>query len=83
MRRAALTLTAVASAVVLLAACTEKPQTNAEGVKYDAVPWSGTGTQPDSGTAFTDAGWKPGDRTSWEQHLKTRLQNGQNEYNRN
>jgi len=25
-------------------------------------------------------GWKAGDKTSWEQHLKTRAQQGQNEY---
>ena len=38
--------TVVALAVVgcaMVTACGEKPQTNAQGVKYDAVPWSGTG----------------------------------------
>ena len=30
--------------------------------------------------AFTAPGWKPGDKTSWEQQLKTRTQNGQNDY---
>ena len=29
---------------------------------------------------FTAPGWKPGDKVSWEQQLKTRTQNGQNDY---
>lgn len=76
---------AVAAAVfaaVLLAGCGEKPQTNAQGVKHDAVPWSGTGTQENTGTVFTAPGWKVGDKTAWQQQLKTRAQNGQNEYNK-
>ena len=74
------------AALGLLAACGEKPQTNAEGVKLDAAPWSGTSTggekQAGGGTVFTAAGWKPGDKAAWEQQLKTRAQNGQNEYTR-
>ena len=81
MRRAALTLLALASGALLLAACTEKPQTNAEGVKHDAVSWSGTGTQANTGTVFTAPGWKVGDKTAWEQQIKLRS-NGQNEYTR-
>ena len=65
-----------------LAAFTEKPQTNAEGVKHDAAPWAGTGPQADAGTVFTAPGWKVGDKTAWEQQLKSRTQNGQNEYNK-
>jgi hypothetical protein len=38
--------------------------------------------QPNTGTAFTASGWTPGDRASWEERLKTRMQYGQNEYNR-
>ena len=75
------TLVAVA-ALACLVACTEKPQTNAEGVKFDATPWSGTGTQANTGTVFTAPGWKVGDKTSWQQELKSRAQNGQNEYNK-
>jgi len=63
----------------MLAACGEKPQTNTHGVKFDAVPWSGTGTQLNTGTPFTAPGWKVGDKTAWEQQIKTRM-NGQNEY---
>ena len=73
------------AAAALLAACGGKPQTNAQGVKHDATPWSGTsnGTQRDGGgTVFTAPGWKVGDKASWQEHLKTRNQNGQNEYNR-
>ena len=85
MRRAALAATAILSAASLLAACGEKPQTNAEGVRHDAAPWTGTanGAQKEGGgTAFTTQGWKVGDKASWQEQLKTRAQNGQNEYTR-
>jgi len=61
------------AAAALLAACGEKPQTIG-GAKQDAAPYSGTGKP------FVDAGWKPGDKVSWESHLKARGQNSQNEY---
>ena len=77
----ALAAAALISAAMFLGACGEKPQTNAHGVRLDAAPWTGTGTQPNTGTAFTASGWQPGDRASWEQQLKVRAQN-QNEYNR-
>lgn len=65
---------AVALAVVAgLAACGEKPQ-SMDGVKNDAAAYSGTGMP------FAAPGWKQGDRTSWEQQLKTRTQSGQNDY---
>lgn len=59
------------AAACALAACSEKPQT-ATGIKSDAAPYVGTGK------SFVVQGWKPGDRTSWEQQLKTRAVNGQN-----
>ncbi len=68
----AMMLMAVAA---LLAACGDKPQT-AGGAKQDAAPYTGTGK------SYVDPGWKQGDKTSWESHLKARGQNGQNEYNR-
>ncbi len=61
---------------VLLAGCSEKPQT-ATGIKSDQPPYTGTG-----GTGFTDAGWSSGDRNAWAQHLRARAQYGQNEYSR-
>ena len=60
--------------VSMLAACGEKPQTLGTG--KDASPYVGTGK------AFTDSGWKPGDKGSWESHLKARGQYGQNDYTR-
>jgi major membrane immunogen (membrane-anchored lipoprotein) len=75
-------LAVVLASAVLLAACSEKPQTNAEGVKQDTAPWSGTGTAANTGTAFSAPGWKVGDKVAWEQQLKSRAQNGQNEYNK-
>ena len=32
--------------------------------------------------AFVNGGWKAGDKTSWEQALRTRAQEGQNDYAR-
>ncbi len=74
MKRVHLILSA-ALAVVALSACGEKPQTGA-GIRGDATPFAGTGSN------FMDPGWKAGDKTSWEAHLKTRQQYGQNEYTR-
>ena len=62
-------------AVCGLSACMEKPQTL--GTKSDAAPFTGTGDAP---TAFVKGGWKAGDKTSWEQALRTRAQAGQNDY---
>lgn len=56
-----------------LVACTENPQT-ATGVRSDTAAYQGTNMP------YSAAGWKPGDRNSWEQQLKTRTQNGQNDY---
>jgi major membrane immunogen (membrane-anchored lipoprotein) len=68
-------LVLIIAAAALLSACGEKVQTGAAG-KQDAAAYNGTGK------AFVDAGWKPGDKTSWESHLKARGQNSQNEYSR-
>ncbi|HKB52725.1 MAG TPA: hypothetical protein VKD22_01920 [Ramlibacter sp.] len=62
--------------VLALAACTEKTQTIGEGSRHDTPAFQGPAT------AFTAPGWKAGDRNSWEQELKTRTVNGQNEYTR-
>ena len=82
MKRPGLLALGVALAATCLVACGEKPQTNTQGVKRDAVPWSGTSNKENAGTVFTAPGWKVGDKTAWQQQLKTRTQNGQNEYNK-
>jgi hypothetical protein len=67
-------LASVLAASVAGAACTDKPQTIGARV-VDSMPHAGnTGTH-------TASGWKAGDATSWEAHLKARSQ-GQNEYSR-
>ncbi len=71
MIRTALILTAV----VILAACGETPQTS-KGAKRDTAAFQGTNNP------YNAPGWKAGDKTEWESQLKSRLQNGQNEYNR-
>jgi hypothetical protein len=59
---------------VALIACGDKQQTAATPTK-DAAPYSGTGV-----ASFTAPGWKAGDKVAWEQQLKARMQNTQNEY---
>ena len=61
-----------------LIACTERPQTIGTNSKNDKQAFEGTGIAP----PFTAPGWKGGDKSSWEQHLKVRTQMGQNDYNK-
>lgn len=63
-------------ATVTLSACADREQTAATPSK-DAAPYSGTGV-----ASFTAPGWKAGDKTAWEQQLKARMQNSQNDYSR-
>ena len=60
-------LGALACGLMALAGCGDKPQ-GMGGVKSDTAPYQGTGM------AYTLPGWKAGDKTSWEQQLKTRAQ---------
>lgn len=68
-------LTVVILAAAAAAGCAEREQT-ASGIKSDAAPYTGTNKQP----PFMAAGWKQGDRANWEQQLKVRTVNGQNDY---
>ena len=61
--------------VAALAACGEKPQTVGTN-KNDVAAYQG------AQNSFVAKGWKPGDKTSWEQGLKVRGENTQNEYNK-
>jgi hypothetical protein len=63
---------------LLLIACTERPQTIGSNSKNDKQAFEGTGVA----APFTSAGWKSGDKNSWEQHMKVRTQMGQNDYNK-
>jgi hypothetical protein len=62
-------------AALALAGCGEREQT-ASGTKSDAHVSAGTNKQP----PYMAVGWKPGDRAAWEQHMKIRTVQGQNEY---
>jgi hypothetical protein len=63
------------AAMATLVACGERPQ--ALGLpKSDSPAYAGTGS------TFTAPGWKAGDKAAWEQHLKVRQQNSQNDYSR-
>ncbi len=67
-----ITRIALIASLLALAGCSEPAQTLG-GVKSDVPAYQGTGTN------FSAPGWKAGDKTSWEQQLKTRGQ-GQNDY---
>jgi predicted small secreted protein len=68
-----LTILALVVLAVVLAACAEREQT-ANGIKSDAAPFQ------DTNHPFVGAGGKPCDRNSWEQQMKVRTVQGQNEY---
>ena len=74
MRRTVLLISSVA-VTFCLAACGDKPQ-SAGGVKGDVAPYQGVNNK------YAEPGWKAGDKNSWEQALKVRTQNHQNEYTR-
>lgn len=65
----------VALGALSLAGCAEREQ-NASGIKSDAQAFQGTNKQP----PYMAPGWKPGDRSAWEQQLKVRTVQGQNDY---
>jgi hypothetical protein len=73
MKRVLVSAAVIAGAAALVA-CTERPQTLESGVKVDSASFKGTNLP------YASPGWKQGDKVSWEQHLKTRTQMGQNEY---
>ncbi len=68
-------LVPVLAALAGLSACGEKPQTLGTP-KSDVAAFQGAQNQ------FVAPGWTPGDKTSWEQGLKARMQRGQNEYSK-
>ncbi len=68
-----LALMGLAALLVAVSACTERPQSLPSKVA-GAPAYMGTGV-----SSFTDAGWKAGDATSWEEQMRRRSQS-QNEY---
>ena len=64
---------AIISTAFFLVACGEKPQA-LETNKHDSAAYTGTGK------AFANPDWKQGDKTSWESHMKARMERGQNDY---
>lgn len=69
------TLFLAAAFALTLAGCGESPQPHELG-KNDTAPYKGTGKP------FAEKGWTQGDRPSWLSSLKTRTQQGQNDYTR-
>lgn len=64
------------ASLMALAGCGDKAQTIGQGSRQDTAAFNGPASR------YTATGWKPGDRTSWEQQIHTRQQQGQNEYSR-
>lgn len=60
--------------LLAVAACAEKPQTAGTRTVGESA-YKGTGSP-----TFADPNWKAGDAKSWEEHMRTRTQSGQNEY---
>lgn len=58
-----------------LSGCGEKVQTLG-GSKNGVAAYQGADNE------FVAPGWTPGDKTSWEQRLKARARNNQNEYSK-
>ena len=75
MKRVLAQIMAVLSLAVL-AACGDKPQEMGGAVRQDTAAFNGTGSP------FVASGWKQGDKASWEQHLRARAQNSQNDYSK-
>ena len=59
--------------VVGLSACGGKPQPAGSAV-------SGSAAYQGAAGPYVATGWKAGDATSWDTHMRTRTQSGQNEY---
>ncbi len=68
----------IAAVALGLTACSveESQDLHSSNAEQGAPSYAGTGTN------FVARGWTPGDERSWQQSLKVRLQQGQNEYNR-
>ena len=65
----------IASALLTLAGCGEKPQDSANArKKADVAAWQGA-----SNTGYVEPGWTVGDAKSWETQMTNRAQ-AQNEY---
>lgn len=68
-------LLSLLAVVALVSACGESVQKAGTG-KPQHEAYKGTGSN------FVHEGWKPGDKASWEAHVKARGQYGQNDYTR-
>lgn len=74
--RKTLTILGLLASAAVLSACGEKPQ-ETTGVRQDTAPYTGVGK-----SQYQQPGWTVGDKTSWEQQLKSRAQYGMNDYTR-
>ncbi len=63
-----------AAMALTLVACSENPQTANSQKRKDSPPYAG------ASQAYNDAGWKAGEKASWQEHLKVRAQRGQDDH---
>jgi hypothetical protein len=68
----------VVAATLAMAACGEKPQ----AIDHSGVAKRDVKASQGAQNAFVAPGWTAGDDTSWQTQLRTRAQQGQNEYSR-
>jgi hypothetical protein len=62
-----------AALALVLTACEKSQTLDAGAKKADANAWQ------EANPAYLAGGWKPGDKTSWDEQMRTRAQ-AQNEY---
>ena len=65
----------VLAAAVGMAACGESTSGTKTAKKSDAKSWEG------AGSTYAAPGWKPGDKASWDEQMRLRIQS-QNDYAR-
>ena len=73
--RAAGLLGALLAAAVAMSACGESTSGSKSTKKADGKAWVG------AGPTFAATGWKPGDKASWDEQMRVRVQS-QNDYAR-
>ncbi len=66
---------ALLAVAVALSACGESTSGSKSTKKADGKAWEG------AGPTFAAAGWKPGDKASWDEQMRVRAQS-QNDYAR-
>ena len=68
-------LSVLLASAVAISACGESTSGNKSTKKADGKAWEG------AGPTYAASGWKPGDKASWDEQMRVRVQL-QNDYSR-